>query len=303
MNLLSKSVKNNWQLFAMLLIPMAFVFVFNYMIYPNLRIAFMNFRPARGWDSDWVGFDTFRRVFTDPDFHRALRNTVVFNIADIILHFPAPIILALMLNELRYRNFKRVAQTVLYLPHFLSSVIVASLAYTLLRPSTGLINVALMNAGIIESGIPFLTSNWHWVFSYLTINIWQAMGWGSIIYLATLSSIDPELYDAATVDGANRFRRLWHITLPSIKPTIIILLIMRLGNLLGSGFERLFAFGNVNVREFQYQISIYIYEKGLGPAGDFSRATAVGLFQTAVGCLLVFGADRFAKAIGEDGLL
>jgi len=296
-------MRKHWELFAMLIIPLAFVFVFNYMIYPNLRIAFMNFRPARGWDSDWVGFDTFRRVFADPDFIRALRNTVVFNLADIVLHFPAPIILALMLNELRFRKYKRVTQTILYLPHFLSSVIVASLAYTLLRPESGLVNIALRNAGFIEQGIPFLTDRWHWVFTYLTINIWQAMGWGSIIYLATMSSIDPELYDAATVDGANRFRRLWHITLPGIKPTIVILLIMRLGNLLGSGFERLFAFGNVNVREFQYQISIYIYEKGLGPAGDFSRAAAVGLFQTVIGCLMVFGADRVAKKLGEDGLL
>jgi len=297
------AMRKHWQLFAMLLIPLTFVFIFNYMIYPNLRIAFMNFRPARGWDSDWVGFDIFRRVFNDADFYRALRNTVVFNIADIILHFPAPIILALMLNELRFSRYKRISQTILYLPHFLSAIIIASIAYTLLRPETGLVNVALRNAGLIERGIPFLTDRWYWVFTYLTINIWQAMGWGSIIYLSTISSIDPGLYDAAIVDGANRFRRLWHITLPGIKPTIVILLIMRLGQLLGSGFERLYAFGNVNVREFQYQLSIYIYEKGLGPAGDFSRSAAVGLFQTVVGCLLVFAADRIAKKLGEDGLL
>jgi len=298
-----KAMRKYWQLFAMLVVPLTFVFVFNYMVYPNLRIAFMNYRPARGWNSDWVGFEIFRMVFKDADFYRALRNTVVFNIADIILHFPAPIILALMLNELRFSKYKRISQTILYLPHFLSAIIIASIAYTLLKPETGLVNVALRDAGLIERGIPFLTDRWYWVFTYLTINIWQAMGWGSIIYLSTISSIDPGLYDAAIVDGANRFKRLWHITLPGIKPTIVILLIMRLGQLLGSGFERLYAFGNVNVREFQYQISIYIYEKGLGPAGDFSRSAAVGLFQTVIGCILVFGSDRIAKKLGEDGLL
>ncbi|MCL2084904.1 MAG: ABC transporter permease subunit [Oscillospiraceae bacterium] len=287
----------------MLIIPAAFIIIFNYMVYPNLRIAFMNYRPARGWNSDWVGFEIFQKVFRDPDFKRAFRNTLVFNIADVILQFPAPIILALVLNELRLRRFKRVSQTIMYLPHFLSSVIVASVAYTLFRPQTGLVNVALMNMGFIETGIPFLTEKWHWVFTYLSINIWQQVGWGSIIYLATITGIDPTLYEAATVDGAGRSRRLWHITLPGIRPTIVLLLIMRLGQLLGSGFERLNAFGNVNVREFQYQLSIYIYEKGLGPAGDFSRAAAVGLFQTLVGLLMVFAADRAAKMLGEDGLL
>ena len=287
----------------MLVLPLIAVFVFNYMIYPNLRIAFMNYRPAKGWASDWVGWGTFQKVFKDADFKRAFRNTLVFNMADVALNFPAPIALALLLNELRLRRFKRVSQTVLYLPHFLSSVIVASVAYTLFRPTTGLVNVALINMGAIEQGIPFLTEKWRWVTTYLSINIWQELGWGSIIYLAAITGIDPALYEAATVDGAGRSRRLWHITLPGIKPTIVLLLIMRLGRLLGSGFERLNAFGNVNVREFQYQLSIYIYEKGLGPAGDFSRATAVGLFQTMVGLIMVIAADRAAKLLGEDGLI
>ncbi|MDR0395711.1 MAG: ABC transporter permease subunit [Oscillospiraceae bacterium] len=298
-----RALTKYWQLYAMLALPLAFVFVFNYMVYPNLRIAFMNYRPARGWSSDWVGLGTFAKVFKDADFHRAFRNTLLFNIADIILQFPAPIILALMINELKARRFKRVSQTVLYLPHFLSSVIVASVAYTLFKPETGLVNVLLMNWGVISKGIPFLTEKWRWVFTYLSINIWQQIGWSSIIYLAAITSIDPSLYEAATVDGAGRFKRLWHITLTGIRPTIVMLLIMRLGQLLGSGFERLNAFGNVNVREFQYQLSIYVYEKGLGAAGDFSRSTAVGLFQTLVGLAMVFISDRFAKLLGEDGLV
>ena len=291
-----------WQLYLMLLVPAAFVVAFHYAIYPNLRMAFMNFRPVAGWNSDWVGFGTFERVFQDADFYMALRNTIFFNILDIFLQFPAPIILALMLNELRLRYFKRVSQTILYMPHFLSAVIVASVAYVLFRPSTGIVNVLMMEAGWIERGIPFLTSPWHWIFTYLTINIWQAVGWGSIIYLAAITGINPALYEAAAVDGAGRWRRIWHITLPGIKPTIVILFIMRLGHLLGSGFDRLWAFGNPNVRELQYQLSIYIYEKGL-MGGNFSRATAVGLFQALVAVMLVIMADRIVKLLGEDGLL
>lgn len=298
-----KLYKRYWQLYAMLAIPMIFVVMFCFMIYPNLRIAFMNYRPAKGWSSDFVGWDTFVKVFKDKDFFRALRNTLVFNIVDIIVQFPAPIIMALMLNELRLAKFKRISQTIIYLPHFLSSVIVASLAYQLFKTETGLVNIALTNSGIISKGIPFLSEKWHWVTTYLSINIWQQVGWSSIIYLATITSIDPGMYEAATVDGAGRFKRLWYITLPCIKPTIVMLLIMRLGQLLGSGFERLNAFSNVNVREFSYQLSIYIYEKGLGPAGDFSRSTAVGLFQTVIGLGMVLAADKVAKMLGEDGLL
>jgi len=296
------ALKKHWQLYLMLLVPAAFVIVFHYAIYPNLRMAFMNFRPVARWESDWVGFGTFERVFQDPDFYLALRNTIFFNILDIILQFPAPIILAIMLNELRLRYFKRVSQTILYMPHFLSAVIVASVAYELFRPTTGIVNVLMMEAGWIERGIPFLTSPWHWIFTYLTINIWQALGWGSIIYLAAITGIDPALYEAAAVDGAGRWKRIWHVTLPGMKPTIVILFIMRLGHLLGSGFDRLYAFGNVNVRELQYQLSIYIYEKGL-QGGNFSRATAVGLFQALVAVMMVLMADRIVKLLGEDGLL
>jgi len=265
-------------------------------------MAFMNFRPVAAWNSDWVGFATFQKVFQDADFFMALRNTFFFNVLDIILQFPAPIILALMLNELRLKFFKRVSQTILYMPYFLSAVIVASVAYELFKPTTGIVNVLMMEAGWIERGIPFLTSPWYWIFSYLTINIWQALGWGSIIYLAAITGIDPALYEAAAVDGAGRWKRVWHITLPGIKPTIVILFIMRLGHLLGSGFDRLYAFMNINVRDLAYQLSIYIYERGL-QGNNFSRATAVGLFQAMVAVMLVLMADRIVKLLGDDGLL
>lgn len=296
-------IEKDWQLYILLLLPIVFVFVFKYAAYPGMRMAFMDFKPARGYDgSAWVGFETFAKIFRDKDFHKALSNSLVFNFLDLIVGFPVPIILAILLNELRFKKFKRITQTVLYLPHFLSWVIIASVALTLFKPETGLINVVLKNAGLIEQGIPFLTEKWHWAVSYLLIGVWQNMGWGTIIYLAAITSIDSQLYEAATIDGASRLRRIWHVTLPGIKGTMVTLLIMNLGRVMGSNFERLNAFGNVQVKDFQYQLAVYIFEKGLA-GNNFSRATAVGLFQSVVGLLLVLAADKFAKKLGEDGIM
>ena len=296
-------VKSNWQLYAMLLIPVAFVLIFKYAAYPGLRIAFMNYKPAKGYaGSAWVGMENFQKIFKDKDFLRALKNSLAFNFLDLILGFPVPIILALLLNELRFQRFKKVSQTVLYLPHFLSWVIIASVALSLFKPETGLVNILLRNTGAIKQGIPFLTEKWHWAVTYLLIGVWQNMGWGSIIYLAAITGISPDLYEAATIDGAGRWRKIWNVTLPGIRGTMVTLLIMNLGRVMGSNFERLDSFGNVQVKDFQYQLAIYIYEKGLA-GSNFSRATAVGLFQSLVGLILVLAADRVTKALGEDGLL
>lgn len=295
--------KRDWQLYLLLLVPLIFVFVFNFAAYPGLRMAFMNYKPAKGYaGSEWVGLDIFRKIFKDADFMRALKNSIVFNLLDLIVGFPVPIILAVLLNELRFTKFKKVTQTILYLPHFLSWVIVASVAYTLFKPESGLVNILLRNAGAIEEGIPFLTEKWHWAVTYLLIGVWQGMGWSSIIYLAAITGINGEYYEAATVDGANRWQKIWHITLPGIKSTTVTLLIMNLGRIMGSNFERLDSFGNTQVKDFQYQFAVYIYEKGLS-SGNFSRATAVGLFQSLVGLGLVLLADKFAKKLGEDGLI
>ena len=296
-------VKSNWQLYVMLLIPVAFVLLFKYAAYPGLRIAFMNYKPAKGYaGSAWVGMENFQKIFRDKDFLRALKNSLAFNFLDLILGFPVPIILALLLNELRFNRFKKASQTVLYLPHFLSWVIIASVALSLFKPETGLVNILLRNMGAIDKGIPFLTEKWHWAVTYLLIGVWQNMGWGSIIYLAAITGISPDLYEAATIDGAGRWRKIWNVTLPGIRGTMVTLLIMNLGRVMGSNFERLDSFGNVQVKDFQYQLAIYIYEKGLA-GSNFSRATAVGLFQSLVGLILVLAADRVTKALGEDGLL
>lgn len=295
--------KRDWQLYLLLLVPIACVIIFQYAAYPGLRMAFMNYKPAKGYaGSDWVGMQTFQKVFKDADFLRALKNSITFNLLDLAFGFPVPIILAILLNELKFPKFKKYTQTILYLPHFLSWVIVASVAYTLFKPETGLINILLMDLGIIKEGIPFLTEKWHWAVSYILIAIWQSMGWGTIIYLAAITGINDEYYEAATVDGANRWQKIWNITVPGIKPTMITLLIMNLGRVMNSNFERLDSLGNTQVKDFQYQLANYIFEKGIG-AGNFSRATAVGLFQSLVGLTLVLLADRFAKALGEDGLI
>ncbi len=296
-------LKRDWQLYVMLILPVALVIVFNYAAYPGLRMAFMDYKPAKGYDgSAWVGMKTFQKIFKDADFSRALRNSIVFNLLDLLVGFPMPIILALMLNELRYQKFKKVSQTILYLPHFLSWAIIGSVALTMFKPSSGLVNIAFLKTGIIKEGIPFLNEKWHWAFTYLLIGVWQGMGWGTIMYLAAITGINGELYEAAMIDGANRWKRMWHITLPGIKSTIVTLLIMNLGRVMGSNLERLTAFDNSQVKDFQYQLAVYVYNKGLGN-GKFSMATAVGLFQSLIGLILVLMSDYVAKRLGEDGLL
>ena len=297
------AIRRDWHLYLLLLVPVLLVIIFNYAAYPGLRMVFMDYKPARGYDgSKWVGWQTFQKVFADRDFIRALTNSMVFNLLDLLVSFPMPIILALMLNELRFPRFKKTTQTILYLPHFLSWVIIGSVAYQLFKPNSGIVNILLMKWGWINQGIPFLTEKNAWAVTYLLLGVWQGMGWGTIIYLAAITGISGELYEAAMIDGASRMQRIWHITLPGIRSTIVVLLIMNLGRIMGSNFERLDVFANTQVREYQYQLAIYIYEKGLSN-GKFSMATAVGLFQSLVGLLLVLISDRFAKALGEDGLL
>ncbi len=297
------AIKRDWQLYLLLVFPVLMVVLFSYAAYPGLRMVFMDYKPAKGYSgSEWVGLETFIKVFKDADFRRALRNSIVFNVLDLAIGFPMPVILALILNELRFKYFKKVTQTIMYLPHFLSWAVIGSVAYTMFRPSTGLVNIALMNMGVISEGIPFLTEKWHWAVTYLLLNVWQTMGWGTIIYLAAITGISGDLYEAAMIDGANRWKRMWHITIPGIKSTIVTMLIMNLGRIMGSNLERLVALGNSQVKDFQYQLAVYIYEKGLQNS-KFSMSTTVNLFQSLVGVMLVLIADRVAKKLGEDGLL
>ena len=294
----------DWRLYVMLAIPVAYLLLFKYAPLGGLRLAFQG-KPVKislPYSGDFVGLQIFRDVFKNRDFWHVLRNTLMLNVLDLVVGFPFPILLALLLNEVRHSAFKRLSQTVLYLPHFLSWVIISGIMYQLLSPHSGLINVLIKKGG--GTAIPFLTENTHWVASYVLIGVWQNMGWGSIIYLSAISSISPELYEAATMDGAGRWRKVFSVTLPCIRSTIVVMLILQLGRMMGSGFERAYSMGNMMVRNVYNVISIFVRENGLSsvpPKYNFS--TAVGMFQSVVGLVLVLMADFVCKRMGEEGLL
>ena len=292
--------QRDWQLYLLLLLPTVFYFIFRYIPMYGVTIAFKDYNMFRGvWESDWVGFDVFREVFGLPAFYTVVRNTLLINGLDLILAFPAPIILALLLNEVRGMLYKRVSQTILYLPHFISWVIIGGMVYTIFATQSGLINVSLRKLGL--DAIPFLAEKWHWLFTYIGVGIWQGMGWGSIIYLAAISGINAELYEAAEVDGASRLRKIWHITLPGITPTLVIMLILRMGQIMSIGFDRPYILGNPMVSDFSEVISTFNYHYGLR-AARYSLATAVGLFQSAIGIIFLVTTNQIAKKVGETGL-
>lgn len=298
---ISYYLKRDWQLYVLLTIPMAFVIIFKFLPMLGLSIAFLDYKPIRGFQgSEFIGLDVFKKIFSSKDFYLALKNTLVLNILDLLVGFPAPIIIAILLNEIYCKWFKKVTQTVLYLPHFLSWVIIAGLAYQLFSPVSGYVNVLITRMG--GEVIPFLTEEVNWVISYVLIGVWQGMGWGTIIYLAAITGIDAELYEAATVDGAGRWRKIWYITLPCLKSTIIVMLIMSLGRIMGSSLERPFTLSNPMVTGVSDVISTYVYRVGL-QQNQYNIATAVGLFQSVVGVVLVFIADKTAKLMGEGGII
>lgn len=293
-------------LYLLLLLPLVYVALFKYtpMIYILGAFKWNNiFKPP--WQLKWAknsGFEWFIKAFNDRGFRDALRNTLTLNLLDLVIGFPAPIILALLLNELAFKRFKKVTQTVLYLPHFLSWIIISGLALRLLADNDGLINIVYKSmTGNPDAVLPFLSApNW-WVGTYIVLGIWKEAGWGTIIYLAALTAISPELYEAAAVDGANRWHRIWHITLPGIRSTIIVLLIMRLGHILGSEFDRPLALSNKLVTSVSSVISIFVYQRGI-KGNQFALSIAVGLFQSVVGVLFLLGANALAKQFGERGI-
>jgi putative aldouronate transport system permease protein len=293
-------------LYLLVLPPVAFFLIFRYAPMVNILIAFKqnNFlKPV--WEVPWAdnhGFQWFIQAFQNRDFLYALRNTVALNLLDLAFGFPAPVILAIILNELRFRLFKRITQTIAYMPHFLSWIIISSLALRLFAPNPptqGLVNIVLGRMGL--GPIHFLDESVHWIFTYIFLGIWQSIGWNTIIYLAAITSISPELYEAATVDGASRWRKIWHITLPGIKATIIVLLIMSLGRILGSEFDRPYTMRNDLVNNVSNVLSIFVYNYGI-KAMRVSLATAVGLFQSVVGLVFVLSANALAEKMGERGI-
>lgn len=296
-----KWLKKDWQLYVLLLIPLFFVILFKYGAMYGLVISFKDYKIVKGISgSEWVGLDVFRKVFSNRNFLPALRNTLLLNILDLIVSFPMPIIVALLLNEVKNKYFKKVTQTLLYLPHFLSWIIIGAIAYQLFSLNNGIVNEFIASIG--GTRIPFLQEDTRWLISYIIIGVWQTMGWGTILYLAAITSVNPELYEAATVDGAGRWKQCVHVTLPCIKPTIITLLIMNLGKVMGGSFERVHSLMNVATTEYTSTIPVLIYKWGIQDI-KYSESAALGLFQSIIGLVLVLVADRIAKRLGENGLL
>jgi putative aldouronate transport system permease protein len=287
-------------LYLMALPGIVYFLVFKYAPMGGLVIAFQDYMPFLGiGGSPWVGFDHFVRLFTEDTFALLLRNTLVISLLLLVFAFPVPIILALLLNELRGKYFKRTVQSVIYLPHFLSWVIVVSIFYVLLSTDGGSVNNLIVAAG--GEPVPFLTDP-DWLRPmYVGQEIWKGAGWGTIVYLAAMTAVDVQLYEAAELDGAGRLRQSWHITLPAIRPTIIVMFILAIGDFLELGFEHMFLVMNSLNREVGEIFDTYVYTAGI-QNGQLSYAAAVGLFKGLVGLLLVVMANRLAKRFGEEGV-
>lgn len=293
-------LKRDVLLYVLALPMLAYFIIFKYIPIWGILISFQNYSPYMGfWKSDWVGLEHFQRLFSNPDFLILLRNTLAINVLNLLFFFPLPIVLSLMLNEMKGQFYKKVMQSIVYLPHFLSWVIIVGISFLMLSQSEGIINKLLEATGLPK--FDFLTNlNWFW--GILTAqSIWKDAGWGTIIFLAAIAAVDPQLYEAARMDGAGRFRQAWHVTLPCIRSVIIILLILRIGHIMDVGFEQVYLMMNGAVSQVADVFDTYVYRTGI-QQGQFSYSTAVGLFKSVVGLILVIGANRLAKRFGEEGV-
>jgi len=296
---LYKDLKKNKYIYLMVFPVVLYFVIFRYVPMYGAQIAFKDFSPGRGiWGSKWVGLRYFLEFTNSYYFWRLLKNTLLLNIYNVIFAFPAPIILALLLNEIRLDKFKRLVQTVTYLPHFISLVVICGMLIDFLARD-GLVNNLLSSIGI--EPIPFLIDARWFRTVYVISGIWQELGWNSIIYLAALTNIDPQLYEAATVDGASRVAKVWHITLPGILPTIIILLILRLGAMLNVGAEKVLLLYNPNTYETADVISTYVYRKGLLEM-NYSYSSAVGLFNSIINFMLLILTNKISRRLTETSL-
>lgn len=292
-NLLAKRIRQYWPLYVLALPAVILMIVYRYMPMGGLYLAFTDFSAGMKIENaDWVGMYQFQKIFSNPEFLQVLWNTIYLSILKLVFGFPAPIILALLLNELASTKVRRVAQTVLYLPHFLSWAILAGILFTLFSAQTGVLGIF----GVKES--IFLNSS---AFRPLLVisDIWKSSGWGTIVYLAAISAVSPEYYEAAMIDGATRFQRVRYITIPCISSTIIVLLILRVGGILDAGFDQVFMLYNSAVYDVADILDTYVYRIGMSQ-GNFALATAAGLFKSVVGLILVLITNRAAKLIDKD---
>ncbi|MCM3361091.1 ABC transporter permease [Niallia sp. Sow4_A1] len=279
-----------------------YALIFYYAPLSGWLMAFQNYRPGRGiLDQEWVGLSNFKFLFSDPTFIHVVRNTLAMSIINLVLGFVFSIGFAILLNEVRNKTVKKFMQTVSYLPHFLSWIIVTGIVMEVLSPETGIINQLLLLFGVIDTPINFFADPKYfwWIVGFA--NVWKSTGWGSIIYLAAMASINDELYEAASIDGANRLRKIWHVTLPGIKPTIFILLLINIGNILNAGFEVQYLLGNGLVQGVSQTIDIFVLKYGIS-LNNYSLATAAGIFNGIISLTLIFIANHLAKMAGEERL-
>lgn len=290
---LSKRIKANWQLYALLLIPVVLTFIYKYIPMYGIQIAFRDYKASRGYlGSEWVGLDWFERFFTAPTAGRMIKNTFLLALFSLLWSFPIPIILSLCINQLRFAKYKRVVQTVLYAPHFISTMVVCGMIRIFLSPSGGLINL------LLGTSIDFLTESSAFRTIYIASGIWQDAGWGCIIYLATLSSVDTSLYEAAKVDGASVWQRIMNIDVPALLPMAILNLIMSAGSLMNVGFEKAWLLQTDLNKATSDIIAVYVYQQGIENA-KYSYSTAVGLFNTAVNLILLFIVNKIASKASD----
>lgn len=295
-------LRRDWRLYAMMAVPIVWYLLFCYKPMIGLVIAFQKYNLFKGIaGSQFIWLENFRFVFGMRDFSIALRNTLWLNFLDLLFGFPIPIVLAILLNEMRFAKIKKVSQTLLYLPHFLSWVIIGGMVLKIFAPTSGVINATLLKMGLVSENVPFLTNGAWWTFTYVLVGVWQGMGWGTILYLAAITGLDMNLFEAAKIDGANKLQQIWHVTLPGIRSTIVVLLIMNIGRMMSIGFDRPFIIGNTLVQDTCDVISTFVYRAGI-KNNQFARATAIGLFQSVVGLILITGANWLSRAFDEQGI-
>lgn len=299
---LRRYMKRNRAFYLMLVPGVLYFIVFKYVPMLGSVIAFQDYNVFRGFsDSTWVGFKWFEQFFTFPNFQRLIRNTLLISFYQIVFAFPAPILLAVLLNEVRNMVFKRTVQTIVYLPHFISWIIVAGLGYMLLSPQTGLINQVLLSFGQ-EKPINFLYLPEYIRTIIVTSGIWKEMGWSAIIFLAALSGISPSLYEAARIDGAGRWKQFVHITLPGLLPAIMVLLLLKIGNILDLGAEQILPFLTPITFETADVLDTFTYREGIEHQRSYSLTTAVGLFKSVLGFILLVAANRMSKATTGESI-
>ena len=297
------ALKKDWQLWAMILPALAYIIIFCYVPMYGIQLAFRKYDFSKGLTGgDWVGFKYFIQYFESPMFWTTLRNTFVISFFTLVCGFPAPILLALVVNSLRQKKLRRVVQTAVYMPYFISTVVMVAILQILLSPSTGVVSNLLKSLHIIPQSINLLGTPSAFVPVYVLSGIWQSAGWNSIIFIAALASVDGQLYDAAKVDGANRWQQVIHVELPAIVPTIVILLIMNMGRELSVGFEKVFLMQidlNLSVSEV---ISTYVFNIGV-QSGQFSFGSAVGLFNTVINFAFLMIANMVSKKAADISLM